>query len=88
MPVQPYKLDMEWIPARAIPRILITKYLGDYSLHSQIELSRHEHLLDTPYVMNVRMLRDINFINSPLCLEDPPAGEEPVSKAKGKKPIE
>ena len=87
-PVPPYKLDMAWIPACSIPRSLISKYLGDYNLHSQVEVSRPEHLLDTPTIMNVRMLKDMNFINSPLCLEDAPAGEEPVSKDKGKKPIE
>ena len=88
LPVPPFKLDMAWIPARSIPRCLISKYLGDYSLHSQIEVSHPEHLMDTPSIMNVRMLKDLNFINSPLCLEDPPAGEEPASKANGKKPIE
>ena len=47
-----------------------------------------EHLLDRPSVTNIRVLKDLNFINSPLALNDPPAGEEPISKAEGKKPIE
>ena len=78
--VPSFKLDMEWIPARAIPRNLIANYLGDYSFHSQFEVSRPEHLLDRPSVMNVRVLKDLNFINSPQTLNDPPAGEEPISK--------
>ena len=86
--VPPFKLDMSWIPAQAIPQCLISKYLGDYSLHSNVEISRPEHLLDRPSVMNIRMLKDLNFINSPYALDDPPAGEEPVSKVEGKKPIE
>ena len=88
LPVPPYNLEMDWIPARAIPRSLISKYLGDYNLHSIVEVSRPKHLLDRPSVMNVRMLKDLNFINSPLALNDPPAGEEPVSKAEGKRPVE
>lgn len=86
--VPPFKLDMSWIPARAIPQCLISKYLDDYSLHSNFEISRPEHLLDRPSIMNIRMLRDLNFINSPYALDDPPAGVDPVSKAKGKKTIE
>jgi hypothetical protein len=88
LPVPPFKLDMSWIPARAIPQCLISKYLGDYNLHSNFEISRPEHLLDRPSVMNVRMLKDLDFINSPYALDDPPAGEEPVSRAEEKKAIE
>jgi len=88
LPVPPFKLDLEWIPARAIPQSLISKYLGDYNLHSNFEISRPEHLLDRPSFVNIRMLQDFNFINSSYALDDPPAGEDPVSKADEKKPIE
>ena len=47
-PVPPFKLDMSWIPARAIPQCLISKYLGDYNLHSNFDISHPEHLLDHP----------------------------------------
>ena len=87
LPVPPFKINMSWIPARTIPQCLISKYLRDYSLHSNFKISRPEHLLDRLSVMNVRMLKDMNFINSPYALDDPLAGEEPVSKAEGKKPI-
>ena len=30
LPVPPFKLDVSWIPTCAIPRCLISRYLGDY----------------------------------------------------------
>ena len=85
LPMPPFKLDVSWIPAPAIPQCLISKYLSDYSLHANFVISPPVHFLHRPSVMNVRMLRDLNFINSHYTLDDPPTGVEPVLKAEGKK---
>ena len=76
------------VPGHVIPQCLIFKFLGDYNLHEDYKISRPPYLLERPSLSNTRMLRDMNFINSPYALDDPPAGMDPVSKSEGNKPIE
>ena len=87
----PFKLDVSWIPVETIPQCVISKYLGDYGLHDELEIVWPPHLLNTPSKNNRRMPHDFNFINSPYTLDDPPAGMEPApssSKSEEKRPIE